>query len=186
MQIKLKNVRIAFCQNLFEAGSIDVNSKPAFSATFILQKDDPQNSAIVEVIKTVAQSQWKTNWEKELKAINAAGKLCYRDGDTKAQYDGFEGNMYISARSYVAPKVFNKDRSLLTAKDGLPYAGCYVNALVDIWAQDNNFGKRINCALTGIQFCADGDAFSGSRPATENDFDDLSNAGDDMKDLLGM
>jgi hypothetical protein len=60
---------------------------------------------------------------------------------------------------------------------GVIYSGCFVNAQIDIWAQDNGFGKRINCTLAGVQFAADGDAFGGGRPASADDFDDLGDLG---------
>ncbi|MWN55950.1 ssDNA-binding protein, partial [Escherichia coli] len=57
-------------------------------------------------------------------------------------------------------------------------AGCYVNAVIDIWAQDNNFGKRINASLGGVQFLRDGDAFAGGGVASADDFDDISEGAD--------
>ena len=185
MQLKLKNVRIAFCQNLFTAGSINASDKPKFSSTFLIPKDDSQIAVIKKTIQDVAKEQWGAKAEAILKELVAAGKICLRDGDTKASYDGFEGNMFISSSSVSAPGVFDKDRTELTQKDGRPYAGCYVNAALDIWAQDNQFGKRINATLKGVQFVADGDAFVGSAPATADDFDDISDTGDsDADDLL--
>lgn len=46
--------------------------------------------------------------------------------------------------------------------------------MIDVWAQDNNFGKRINASLGGVQFLRDGDAFAGGGVASEEDFDDIS------------
>lgn len=31
--------------------------------------------------------------------------------------------------------------------DGLVYSGCYVNARIELWAQDNANGKRVNAKL---------------------------------------
>ena len=66
------------------------------------------------------------------------------------------------------------DKTQLNPDDGVMYAGCYVNAVLDIWAMDNKFGKRICATLSGAQFFKDGDAFTGGAPATEADFDDYS------------
>jgi len=41
--------------------------------------------------------------------------------------------------------------------DGTIYAGCYVNAIISLWAQDNTYGKRINAQLEGVQFCNNGE-----------------------------
>ncbi len=59
------------------------------------------------------------------------------------------------------------------AADGKPYSGCYVNGIVDIWAQDNGFGRRLNATLKGVQFVKDGDAFSGGTAVSADAFDDL-------------
>jgi len=77
--------------------------------------------------------------------------------------------------------VVDRDRTPLVAADGKPYAGCYVTAIVELWPQDNQYGRRINATLSGVQFERDGDAFGGSAPASADDFDDLSSgAADDL------
>jgi hypothetical protein len=92
--------------------------------------------------------------------------------------------MYVSASNKVAPLVVDKDKSPLSEASGRPYAGCYVNASLDIWAQDNSYGKRVNATLRGVQFFRDGDAFAGGAPASEDEFDDLSDTGGDADDLI--
>ena len=93
--------------------------------------------------------------------------------------EGYPNNHYIKARNKVRPLVIDKDRTkILDESTGRPYGGCYVNANIEIYAQDNGFGKRINASLKGVQFFRDGDAFSGGAPASEDDFDDLSDTGD--------
>ncbi|MDC5277565.1 DUF2815 family protein, partial [Acinetobacter baumannii] len=71
----------------------------------------------------------------------------------------------------------------LVQADGRPYAGCYVNAAIELWCQDNNYGKRINASLRGVQFLKDGEAFAGGGVASEDDFEDLS-AADETEDPL--
>jgi hypothetical protein len=67
--------------------------------------------------------------------------------------------MFINARSDKRPGVVNRDMTPLTKDDNKPYAGCYVNATVRIWGQDNQYGKRINAALRAVQFVKDGKPF---------------------------
>lgn len=109
--------------------------------------------------------------------------LCLHDGDEKAEYEGFPGNFFLNAANKARPAVIDRDRSPLIQADGRPYAGCYVNAVIDIWAQDNNFGKRVNASLGGVQFLRDGDAFAGGGVAAPDDFDDISE-GADASDLV--
>lgn len=181
MRHKLENVRIAFCQNLFNPALIDAAGKPlhkpTYSSTFLIPKTSPLVAEVRKTIEAVAAEKWKTTSATVLRALAAEGKVCLKDGDLKTQYDGFEGCMFINASTDKAPLVVDKDKSQLSERSGKPYAGCYVIALVDIWAQDNKYGKRINAQLKGVQFYADGDAFSGSAPASEDDFSDVSDTG---------
>jgi hypothetical protein len=69
------------------------------------------------------------------------------------------------------PLAINADKSVLTEADGVIYSGCYVNMQIALWAQQNNFGKRVNAQLRGIQFLRDGEAFSGGGVANPDEFD---------------
>jgi hypothetical protein len=39
------------------------------------------------------------------------------------------------------------------------YGGCFVNAAVKSWLQDNKHGRGVRCELVAIQFAKDGEAF---------------------------
>ncbi|BBW77832.1 ssDNA-binding protein [Klebsiella michiganensis] len=69
--------------------------------------------------------------------------LCLYNGDEKAEYDSFPGNFFLNATNKARPTVIERDRTALVKANGRQYVGCYVNTVVAIWAQDNNFGKRI-------------------------------------------
>ncbi|NKD93119.1 DUF2815 family protein [Haematospirillum jordaniae] len=182
MKIKLENVRLTF-PVLFEARTVNGEGKPAFSASFLLDPADPQVKALNQAIEQVAREKWGAKTEAVLKQMRAQDKVCLHDGDLKSNYAGFPGGLYVSARSTIRPLVIDKDRSPLTEADGKPYAGCYVNASVELWAQDNNYGKRINAGLRGVQFFRDGDAFAGGGAASEDEFDDIS-SGVEAGDLV--
>ena len=181
MKIKLANVRLAF-PALFEAKTVNGEGKPAFSATLLIEASDKQIAMINAAIETVASEKWGAKAAAMLTTMRKADKVALHDGDTKAQYSGFEGCMFISARNPIRPLVINSDKTPLTAQDGKPYAGCYVNASVELWAQDNSYGKRVNATLMGVQFARDGDAFSGGGVADEDEFDDVT-AGSTADDL---
>lgn len=174
MKIQLKNVRAAFLNALFEAKTVNGEGKPAFSAIFLLDPADPQVKTIEAAIEAVAKEKWGAKAEAILKQMRAQDKLCLHDGDLKANYDGFPGNLYVSSRSNTRPLVIDADKSPLAESDGRPYSGCYVNASLELWAQDNNYGKRVNAQLRGVQFFKDGDAFAGGGAASEDEFDDVT------------
>lgn len=173
MIVKLLKVRLAF-PSLFEAKTVNGEGKPAFSASLLIDPSDPQVAAVNAAIDAVAESKWGAKAAAVLKQMRAADKVALHGGDSKAHYAGFSGNLYISARSATRPLVIDADKKPLTEADGKPYAGCYVNVSLEFWPQDNNFGKRINASLRGVQFCGDGDAFTGGGAAGEDEFDDLA------------
>jgi len=173
MKIKLNNVRLSFAQ-LFEAKTVNGEGKPAYSASFLIDPKDPQIAAVNAAIETVAKDKWGAKADATLKAMRAADKTCLHSGDLKSNYDGFEGMLYISSRNAMRPLVIDVDKSPLVESDGKPYSGCYVNCSVELWAQDNNYGKRINATLMGVQYFKDGESFSGGGVASEDDFDDLT------------
>jgi hypothetical protein len=173
MKLTIKNARLAF-PTLFEAKAVNGEGEPAFSASLLIDPNDPQVAGIEAAIEKVATEKWGAKTPALLKQMRAADKTALHNGDLKAAYAGFEGMLYVSARSKARPTVVNKDRTPITQGDGLIYAGCYVNAIVEFWAMDNQFGKRVNATLTGVQFVRDGAAFSGGRAAEVDDFEDIS------------
>ena len=178
-------VRLAFAQHLFTAGTVGGEGKPAFSSTAILPPDHPVLAEVAAAGEKVAKEKWGAKADAILKQIKAKDFFVIHDGDSKAQYEGFEGNKYISMRSDKRPNVFNKDMTQLVESDGVIYSGCYAHVMIEVWAQDNSYGKRINAQLTGVMFSRDGDSFGGgATPAKPDDFADLSAAEEDGSGML--
>ena len=173
MKLKLENVRLAF-PALFEAKTVNGEGEPAFSASFLMPPDHPAVKQLSDAFEAIGKDKWGAKWPTIKKEIEAKDRLALHDGDTKADYAGFEGNLFVSSRNKTRPLVIDRDKSPLTAQDGKPYAGCYVNGSIELWAQDNNYGKRINASLRGVQFLKDGDAFAGGGAASEDEFDDIA------------
>lgn len=182
MKIKLINVLLAF-PDLFEAKQFDGAGDFKFSATFLIPKDHPANTAIEAAIKKVAVDKWGAKADSILASIRGnPQRFGYRDGSEKADYDGYEGNMYIRASNKARPLLLDRDKTLLAAADGRPYSGCYVNATITIYAYENK-GKGISASLGGVQFYRDGDAFAGGGVATPDDFDEIAD-GADAEELI--
>ncbi len=181
MKIALSNVRLAF-PALFEAKTVNGEGEPAFSASFILPANHPQIAQIKQAMDQIGKDKWGAKWAQVKKEIETKDRTALHDGDTKADYEGYAGNLYISARNKTRVTVVDRDRTPLVQADGRPYAGCYVNASIELWAQDNNYGKRINASLRGVQFLKDGEAFAGGGVASEDEFEDLDvgSTGEDL------
>jgi len=180
MRLKLTNVRIAFCQDLFKPGTFggDPSAKPTHSATFLIPKNDAQVSVIERAMAEVAKEKWDKKADKVLEDLKKQDKVCLRDGDMKDKYDGFADCFYIKANSPTKPGIFDKLLEPISEQSGIVYAGCYVNASVDIYAQDNKWGRRINASLRGVQKAKDGDAFAAGAPASADEFESIDDTGD--------
>ena len=183
--VLLKRVRIAF-PALFEAKSIN-DGDPRFGANFIIEPNSANAKALAKALADVADVKWTKKAATVLEELIKKGKVCYVEDEKKSSsgdvYTGFEDMYHISANNASRPTIIDRDKSPLAQADGRPYGGCFVNATVDIWAQDNKFGKRINATLTGVQFHSDGDAFGGGAPASPDQFPDLGDE-DDGDDLI--
>lgn len=169
-KILLKNVRLSF-PSLFQRSVFD-GQEGKYEATFLIPKSDTKlkaqlDAAIAEAIKAAG-----------IKV--ASDKLCLKDGND-SDYDGYEGTWSLKAANNKRPTVIDRDKSPIIESDEKLYAGCYVNAIVDLWVMNNSYGKRVNCNLYGVQFVKDGEAFGSGPVNVFDDFDDLD--GDDDSDL---
>jgi hypothetical protein len=186
MATMLKNVRLAF-PALFTAKAFS-DGAPKFSASLLMSKTDAEAvGAVKAAMLDAAKQKWGEKADAVLKSLVANGKTCLRDGDLKSEYDGFDGCLHVSATSSKRPLLLDADRTPLSEEDGRPYGGCYVNASIAIWAQDNQYGKRVNAELRGVQFFRDGDSFGGGgSPASADEFDNLADTGALADDFGGL
>jgi hypothetical protein len=153
------------------------DGQPARNAEgeIIYKTDWSQKALLSDVIKSAATEKWGVKGEATLKALKAGDKLFLHDGDSKAQYTGFENNMYISARNpTIRPVVLDRNGKPLAENNGEVYSGCYVHAVLEVYAQDNAFGKRVNATLQTVMFAKDGESFGGGSRGSANDFADLA------------
>jgi len=176
MKVKLVNVRLAF-PALFEAKTVNGEGDPRHSAVFIIEPGSDNAKTLAAAVKATAKEKWGAKADGILAELNKKGRICYQESAKTNQsgdvYDGFEDKYFVNTSNKARPLVIDRDKTPLTAADGRPYAGCFVNATIDLWAQDNNYGKRINASLMGVQFFRDGDAFAGGGVSAPDDFDDL-------------
>lgn len=88
-------------------------------------------------------------------------KRCLRDGDdlVRPEYEGLtilKANARKPATATGGLAVLNARAQVVTSEDDdAIYSGCQVKAKVRLWAQNNKFGKRVNCELLAIQFVGD-------------------------------
>ena len=170
MKIKLKNVRLSF-PSFFQTEKFGEEDTGKYAATFILDKDD--NAAEIKQI----QDEINRLMKEELKGKLPADKVALKDGDDMARPE-YEGKMTIKASTKKRPVVVDRDKSQLADGDDKPYAGCYVNGIISLWAQNNKYGKRVNASLEGVQFSEHGEPFTTGGVSVDefDDFDDEDDA----------
>lgn len=170
-EVTLIGVRLSFPQ-LFVAKSIQ-GGEPMFGATFLMNKTEDAEQ--IQACRMAMTAAAKEKWGDKIPKLGS-DKLALRDGATKADIDGYGDDiMFVSANSKKPPVVVDKNPTVVLNREtgAKVYAGCYVNAKVRFWAQDNQFGKRVNAQLVAVQFVADGEAFGEAPVKADEVFDNL-------------
>ena len=191
-RIMLKNVPMAF-PALAEPQSFG-EGEPAYGAKFPIKISSDHQKEIETAIMAEAKEAWKDKAESVVKMLIEDGKLCftkkvYRSKKTGEPYQGFDGAHYLSARNAkTQPSVYNQYGEEVTGKGDIErqaFSGAVVNASLEIWAQDNKWGRRINCSLRGVMLTGEGENFGGgSSPASADEFASLAKAKADAEDIL--
>jgi hypothetical protein len=166
--IKLTNVRLSYPQ-LFVPKPPEEGKEPVYSATFLLNKKEhaPLIAEIEKLTDRVALDAFK----KKVKL----NRVPLRDGNEKEGTDGYGDEvMFVSARNAKRPVVVDRDLTPLTADDSKPYAGCFVNATVRLFAFDHKTGgKGVSMSLRAVQFVKDGESFGAGPVDAEQEFEKM-------------
>ena len=161
-KMMFKNVRLSF-PSIFKKAEFDGN-EGKYEGTFLIDKKDKKVKGMLDkaIEKAIADA----------KVDIPSDKRCLKDGDD-SQYDGYADHWSLKAASSKRPTVIDRDKTPLVAEDERIYPGCYVNCIIDLWVQNNKYGKRVNANLYGVQFVKDGDAWGMGAIDVSEDFDDL-------------
>lgn len=171
--LKLESVRLSF-PHLWTAHAMEEGQEAKFSATFIM--DNEKHAKLIALIEKTVERLALDHWKKKM-----SFKTCLRDGNDKADLDGYgDGVMFMAAARKTRPVVVDRQVSPVTEADGVIYAGCYVNATVRLWVQDNKWGKRVNAELRAVQFVKDGESFGAGQVSAEDEFKSLDEELDDI------
>ena len=176
MKVSLKDVRVAFIQSLWTPQQYQGAGPFRRSATFLIVPGSDNDRAIEAAIEKVAAEKFGKKAASILSSVRGnSNKCCYMDGSTKPDYDGFQGMKYLAGHRKESDGpvlVIDRNKAPLAESSGKPYAGCYVNASVEIYAQDGT-NTGIRCGLIGVQFNRDGDSFGGASRSDGSEFEDL-------------
>lgn len=106
-------------------------------------------------------------------------KVAFFNGNEKDEYAGYAGNFIVPMHnSKLKPGVVN--RKGVTVQQGepqYPYDGSYDLFSATLWCQvgetQRKYGKRVGINLRGVQFVADGEAFTQDQIQGEEEFQAL-------------
>lgn len=171
--IKLTNVRLSYPQ-LFVAKPPEEGKEPEFSATFLLNKK--QHKAIIDLIEKTTERVALDEFKKKVKL----NRTPLRDGNERSDKEGYGDEvMFVGARNKKRPPVVDRDLTPLTAEDSKPYAGCYVNATIRLFAFDHKVGgKGVSASLRAVQFVRDGESFGAGPVNAEEEFEPVADEAD--------
>ncbi len=199
--VVVKGARLSF-PHIFdpqEQENDDGTTRKTFNCVFMIpKKDNPHLKAILAGIKAGSHAAKEKAWgdEKNWPKIPAS-MTCFKNGDNDDHFqtprDEYAGHYILSCSSpakYPPRVITNRkgsDNKWIEAEEGrkgAPYAGCYVNGIVELYGQKKDpkrkMPNRINASFSTVQFLMDGEPFAnrGGDPDDLLDDDDVSYEGD--------
>jgi hypothetical protein len=175
--------RVSF-PHVFKPSSFE-GQEPKYSLVMLFVKGSELKD-MKRAANNAAVEKWgpKEKWPKNMRNP-------FRDGDEKAETDGYKGCTFVSASSKQRPQVVDNQVNEII-EESVFYPGCYARATLIAFAYDTKGNKGISFALQNIQKLGDGPAFSGRKnakeefDAVEDDSEDADNYTDSSDDDMGF
>lgn len=194
--VVLKDVRLSF-PHLFEPSASIEDGPKKYRAAFLMDPATDSGKANIKKIEAAMDKASLGVWKTKEKADKIRNRLDsdrsgLRDGDDCTNkdgdpYAGYEGMKVISATNGRKPKVLRRDKSVIDSSEAAEiYAGCYVNAVVSIWATnlEKHGGNGIFATLEIVQYLRKGEPFGASELDEDDYLEDLEDEEEDDDDLL--
>jgi hypothetical protein len=175
--IFLSNVRLSFphlAEPQKQVNEATGATRISYNAEFLMPQDHPGFAQFMARYGAIALEKWKEHAQAVMQMIQNDRKTrCFGRGEEKISrktmqpYDGYAGNIYITAGRDTAPQMIQADGTPVDPANTMAYqqlarkmyGGCRVNAAVKPWPQDNKVGRGIRCDLIAVQFAGDDTPF---------------------------
>lgn len=143
---------------------------------------------IDDALEKLAHETWNDKAKLKLMNILPDPKACaWQDGAKKEMADTW---VLTGKRTEDKgrPIVIDNDKSPIYKKDsnelqdgkaGRLFAGCFVNAHVELWSQKSPAPEGLRCGLVAIQRLRTGDSFGGGATPTADVFGEITDGADD-------
>ena len=175
--IFLSNVRLSFphlAEPQKQVNEQTGKERISYNCEFIMPQDHAGFAQFMQQFGALAAEKWKDHAQQVMQMIQADRRLrCYGRGEEKVNkktfqpYDGYAGNVYITAGRDSQPQIIQADGSAIDPNNTMAYqqltrkmyGGCRVNAAIKPWLQDNKHGRGVRCDLVALQFAGDDQPF---------------------------
>ena len=175
--IFLSNVRLSFPHIAEPQRQVNTETgkeRISYNCEFIMPQDHAGFTQFMQQFAALAAEKWKDHAQQVMQMIQSDRRMrCYGRGEEKVNkktfqpYDGYAGNVYITAGRDSQPQIIQADGSAIDPNNTMAYqqltrkmyGGCRVNAAIKPWLQDNKHGRGIRCDLVAVQFAADDQPF---------------------------
>jgi len=171
--LKLPAVRLSF-PDLFTPTAFEEGQVAKYGASFLLDPKNPRHKKAIEEIKAEEKRMIKEAWGA------APAKLvieyCGNGNDRTSQqtgeiYQGYEDMWFISCKNSTQPLVLDQDKVEVAQNDKRVYGGAFVNATINLFVQDNKYGKGIRASVRAVQVLGYGEPFG--QHVTAKEFEDF-------------
>lgn len=175
--IFLSNVRLSFphlAEPQRQVNEQTGKERISYNCEFIMAQDHAGFQQFMQKYGALAVEKWKEHANTVMQMIQGDRKTrCYGRGEEKVNkktfqpYDGYAGMGYISASRDKMPQIIDASGNPIDPNNTMAcqaearkmYGGCFVNAVVKPWLQENKHGRGIRCDFVAVQFFKDGAAF---------------------------
>jgi hypothetical protein len=148
--ILIKGVRLSFPH----IATSYQGKNDSFGFKLLVNKEE--QTELLSFLKKIIRSKFE---ELKVKRL-PLDKLFLRDGDD-SERENEHGHYIISGNSRRPIVAIDRNGHIMKDADEIEstfYAGCYVNAVIKIWVQnDKEYGKRVNANANAVQFIKDGE-----------------------------
>ena len=175
--IYLSNVRLSFphlAEPQRQVNEATGKERISYNCEFIMPQDHAGFTQFLQRYGSMALEKWKEHAQTVMAMIQQDRKLrCFGRGEEKINkktfqpYDGYAGNVFITAGRDSQPQVIQADGQPIDPTNTMAYqqltrkmyGGCRVNAAVKPWLQENKHGRGVRCDLNAFQFAGDDTPF---------------------------
>ena len=163
--IFLSNVRLSFphlAEPQRQVNEATGKERISYNCEFLMPQDHAGFQQFMQRYAAMSLEKWKEHANTVIGMIQQDRKLrCFGMGAEKVNkktfqpYDGYAGNVFITAGRDSAPQMIQPDGVPIDPANTMAYqqlarkmyGGCRVNAAVKPWLQENKHGRGIRCDL---------------------------------------